>query len=97
MKQKIIPQKYIQLIAKENLLLLKDLLEPERIKFKNTMTSISKIVFSEKLDSIVYKHNKIYQKTIEMKLVDVKSTTYIDFHEETNAEGPKVMLHHVRK
>ena len=61
------------------------------------MTSISKIVFFEKLDSIVHKHNKIYQKTIEMKLVDVKSTTYIDFHEETNAEGPKVMLHHVRK
>ena len=54
-------------------------------------------MFSEKLDSIVHKHNKIYQKTIEMKLVDVKSTTYIDFHEETNAEGPKVMLHHVRK
>ena len=48
--------------------------------FKNKiykyMTSISKNVYIDKLDGIVNKYNKTYS-TAKMKLIDVKSNTYI--------------------
>ena len=52
------------------------------------MNSISKNVYIDKLDDIV---NKYYNKynTIKMKLVDVKSNTYINFSKEINDEDPK--------
>ena len=50
----------------KNLLLLKYLLEPVRIKFIN------------KLDDIFNKYNNTYHRTIKMKPVNVKLTTYID-------------------
>ena len=41
------------------------------------MTAISKkCVYS---DDIANKYNNTYHRTIEMKLVDVKSSTYIDY------------------
>ena len=42
------------------------------------MTSLSKNVFTDKLDDIVNKYNKIYRSTMKMKPADVKSSTYID-------------------
>ena len=48
------------------------------------MTSISKNVFIYKLDDIVNKYNNTYYRTLKMKLVDVKSSTYIDFHQDNN-------------
>ena len=42
------------------------------------MTSISKNVYRDKLDDIVNKYNNKYHSTIKMKLVDIKSNTYID-------------------
>ena len=42
------------------------------------MTSISKNVYIDKLDDIVYKHSNTYS-TIKMKPVDVKSNTYVNF------------------
>ena len=50
----------------KNLLLLKYLLEPVRIKFIN------------KLDDIFNKYNNTYHRTIKMKPVNVKLTTYSD-------------------
>ena len=63
--------KCIQHIMKENLLLLKDWLEPEKNKY---MTSVSKNVDVDKLDDIVYKYNNIYHTAIKMKPFDVKQT-----------------------
>ena len=46
------------------------------------MTSISKNVYIDKLDEIVYKYNNTYHRTIKMKPADVKSSMYIDFNKE---------------
>ena len=40
------------------------------------MTSVSKIVYIDKLYDIINKYNNIYHRTIKMKPVDVKSNTY---------------------
>ena len=53
------------------------------------MTSISENVYIDKLDDIVNKCNNTYQRTIKMKLLDVKSITYIDSRKEINNEYPK--------
>ena len=42
------------------------------------LTSVSKIVYIDKLDDIVNKYNKIYQSKIKMKPTDTKSNTCID-------------------
>ena len=61
--------------------------------FKNKiykyMTSISKNVFIGKLDDIVDEYNNTYHTTIEMKPLDVKDNTYIDFKKEANDKDPK--------
>ena len=61
--------------------------------FKNKiykyMTSISKIMYINKLIDIVTKYNTTYHDTITMKHADVKSSTYIDFDKKNNKHGPK--------
>ena len=42
------------------------------------MTSISKNVYIDQLDDIVNKCNNTYHRTIKMKPVDVKPSTYVD-------------------
>ena len=42
------------------------------------MTSISKNVYTDKLDDIVYKYNNTYRSIIKMKPVDVKLNTSIN-------------------
>ena len=42
------------------------------------MISISKNVYIDKLDHIVNKYNNTYIRTIKMKPVDVKPSTYTD-------------------
>ena len=44
------------------------------------MTSISKNIYTDKLDDIVNKYNNTYHSTIKMKPVHVKPKTYIDFN-----------------
>ena len=44
---------------------------------------------TDKLDDIVHKHNNTYHKTTKIKSVDIKPSTYINFKEENNKEGPK--------
>ena len=53
-------------------------------KIYKYMTSISKIVYIDQLDGIINKHNNTYNKTIKMKSVDVKSSTYIEFNKVSN-------------
>ena len=44
-----------------------------------------------KLDNIAIKYNT-YNSTIKMKLVDVKSNTYINSSKEINNKGPKFKI-----
>ena len=60
------------------------------------MTSISKNVYINKLDDIVNKCNNTHHSTIEMELVGVNSSTYIDFNKENNQEDPTVIMSEYR-
>ena len=56
------------------------------------MTTISKSLYNDKLDDIVNKYNNTYHRTIKLKPVDVKQSTYIDFSKETNDEDPNFKI-----
>ena len=43
----------------------------------------------DKLDNIVNEYNGIYQRTIKMKPLEVKTSTYIDFNVESNDKDPE--------
>ena len=58
-------------------------------KIYKHMTSISKNVYTDKLDDIVHKYNNTYHTTIKMKPIDVKDNTYINIDEEINNKDPK--------
>ena len=61
------------------------------------MTSISKTVYTDKLDEVVNKHNNTYHRSIKMKPVDVKSITYINCNKKINDKDPKFEVgDHVR-
>ena len=47
-------------------------------KIYKYVTSISKYEYIDKLDDIMNKYNSTYHWTITMKLVDLKSSRYID-------------------
>ena len=53
-----------------------------KTKIFKYMTSISKMVYMDKLDNIVNKYNNAYHSTIKKKPVDVKNNTYIDFQKK---------------
>ena len=54
-------------------------------------------MYIDKSADIVNKYNNTYHSTIKMKLTDVKSATYIDFHKENNKKDPKFEIgDHVR-
>ena len=53
------------------------------------MTSISKNVYIDKLNTIVNKYNNTYHITIKMKPIDVKDNTYINTNKEINYKDPK--------
>ena len=57
------------------------------------MTFISKNIHISKLDDKVNKYNNTYHRAIKMKLVDIKSSTYIDFIKENDKERPKFKVH----
>ena len=57
---------------KENLLLLKDYLGPQKKKNYEYMTSVPKNMYIERLDYIIKNYNNTYHGTIKMKPVDVK-------------------------
>ena len=53
---------------------------------------MSKNVYIDKLNDIVNKHNNTYHRTIRMKPVDLKSSTYIDSSKEINDKDPKFQV-----
>ena len=66
-------------------------------KIYKYMTSISKNVYIDKLDDIVYKYNNKKHRTIKKKPIDVKDNTYIDFGKEVDDNDPKFKVgDHVR-
>ena len=68
-----------------------------KTKIYKYMTSISKIVYIDKLDNIVNEYNSTYHRTIKMKPVDVKNDTYIDSNKDVNDKDPKFKVGgHVR-
>ena len=61
------------------------------------MTSILKKVYIDKLNDIVNKYSNAYHRTLKMKPIDVKTTTYIDSDIEDNDKDPKFKVgDHVR-
>ena len=56
------------------------------------MTSVSKNVYTDKLDDIINTYNNTYYSTINMKPVDVKSSTYIDSSKENNFKNLKFRI-----
>ena len=66
-------------------------------KIYKHMTSISKIVYIDKLIDIVDEYNNTYHVTIKMKPIDVKDNTYINTDKEINNKDPKFKVgDHVR-
>ena len=61
-------------------------------KIYKYMTSISKNVFTDKLDDIVNEYNNTYHRIIRMKPVDVKDNTCINFEKEVNNKDPKIKV-----
>ena len=53
------------------------------------MASIFRNIYIYKLGDIVKKYNNAYDRTDEMKPVDVNSKTYFNFNEENNNKDPK--------
>ena len=53
-------------------------------------------MYIDKLDDIVNKLNNIYDRTLKMMPINVKSSIYIDFDRENNNGGTKlvIMLEH---
>ena len=82
----------IQHIMKANLLLLKNSLEPWKMKFINTWLQFRKTFYIYKLDDIVNKYNNTYHSTIKIKPVDVKSNTRIDASKEIDNKNPKFKI-----
>ena len=58
-------------------------------KIYKYMTSISKNVYTDKLNAIVNKYNNTYHTTIKMKPIDIKDNTYININKEINYKYPK--------
>ena len=66
-------------------------------KIYKHMTSISKNVYINKLDDIVNEYNNTKHRATNMKPIDVKDNTYIDFGKEVNDNDPKFKVgDHVR-
>ena len=66
-------------------------------KIYKDMTSIRKNVYIDKVDDIINKYNNTYHRTTKMKLLNIKSSTYIDFNKENYKESPKFkVVNHVR-
>ena len=60
-------------------------------KIYKYMTSISKNVYIDKLDGIVNKYNT-YNRTIKMKPVDVKPSTYNGSSKKINDKNPEFKI-----
>ena len=61
------------------------------------MTSISKNVYTDKLDDIVNEYNNKCHRTTKMKPIDVKSSNHVECNVNSNDKDPKFQVgDHVR-
>ena len=61
------------------------------------MTAISKYFYFGVLDDMVNKYNSTVHRTTEIKPVDVKSDSYVEYNENSNKKDPKFKVgDHVR-
>ena len=77
---------------KESLLLLRNVLDFSRKNIYKYITVISKNIYIDKLDDIVNKSGNTYHRIIKMNLIDVKTSTYIEYGVEYNDKDPKLKL-----
>ena len=56
------------------------------------MTSISKSVYTDKLDDAANKYNNTYDSTIKTKPVDVKPSTHVESSKGINYQEPKFKI-----
>ena len=73
---------------KENVLLLRDLLEHWRTRFLNIWQLFQNTYF-DVLDNIVNKYNNTVHETIKMKPIDVTDDYYAKYNEDFNKKAPK--------
>ena len=69
---------------KENLLLLRDLLETLKSKIFKHMTTVSKNIHFDVLDNFVNEHNNTVHRTIKKKPIEVTSNSYAEYNEDSN-------------
>ena len=82
---------------KENLLLLRDLLEHWKTRFLNAWQLFQKIFYFDVLDDIVNEHNNTIHKTIKLKSIDVTGNSYAEYNEDFNKKDRKFKVgDHVR-
>ena len=61
------------------------------------MTAVSKNVCFDVFDDVVDKYNNTYDKTNNMKPIDVKSDSYAEYNVDSNDKNPKIKIgDHVR-
>ena len=58
-------------------------------KIYKYMASVSKIVYTDKLDEVVDKYSNMYEKSMKIKPVDVRPGLYIEYCVENNYKGLK--------
>ena len=61
------------------------------------MNEISENVYISKLSGIVNKCNNTYHRTIKMKRIDFKTSSYIDFKVESNVKNLKFNVGNYQK
>ena len=66
-------------------------------KIYKYVTLISKNVCIDKLYETVNKYSNTYHSTIKIRLVNEKSSTYIDFNKKNNKENPKLKMVRISK
>ena len=75
----------------------KRLIRTLKSKIYKYMASVSKGVYTDKLDDAVNEYNNTYHRKIKMKPVDVKDNAYIDFSKKINNKDPKFKVgDHIR-
>ena len=56
------------------------------------MTAVSKNVYFDVLDNIVYKYNNTFHRSIKMKPIDVTDDSYAEYYENSNEKDPKLKV-----
>ena len=82
----------------ENVVVAEKYIKTLNNKIYKHMTATSKNVYCDKYIDTVDKHNNTHYRTINMKPIDVKTSTYTDFDLANNNKDPKFKVgDHVKK